>query len=94
MPFYPIVIVEWHDAYGDATEQWFEGGDINHEPLTVQTLGYLMRDDSIGVTMWQEMSAPDGSSYRARTFIPRGMIKKVTHLGNKRVKKVKPPKET
>lgn len=90
MPYYPMVIVEWHDAYGDSSEQWFEGGEVDHNPLTVKTLGYLMRDDERGVTLWQEMSAPDGSSYRGRTFIPRAMVQSITYLQRRSTKKPTP----
>jgi hypothetical protein len=87
MPFFPTVIVEWTDAYGENTEQWYEGGQVDHEPLIVRTVGYLMRDDEIGITLWTDMTKPDGSSYRGRTFIPRGMVKAVLYLEPKRVRK-------
>lgn len=87
MPFYPIVVVEWSDAYGDGQEQWFEGSEVTHDPLVVKTIGYMMKNDDIGVTLWQDMCKEDGSSYRGKTVIPKGMIRSVTELQPKRKRK-------
>jgi hypothetical protein len=90
MPYYPEVIVVWDDAHGDS-EQWYDGTEVSHEPVVVKTLGYLMKEDSTGVTIWQEMIGKDGTSYRNRGFIPQKMIKEIIPLAKKRVKKVKAP---
>ena len=91
MALLPIVIVEWTDAFGEGTLQWWEGQDIEHAPLIVKSVGYLMREDDVGVTIWQDMCKEDGSSYRGKTFIPRGMIKDIIPLYPKKVRKRKNP---
>lgn len=74
----PLVVVEWNDA-------WIDGADpvtladvaASHKPKVIVTLGYVLRDDDIGLSLANEYYE-DESTYRGRTFIPRSMVKKVT----------------
>lgn len=76
----PLAVVEWNDA-------WIDGNDpvtlsevhVEHKPKVIITLGYILRDDDSGISLANEYYE-DESVYRGRTFIPRGMIKSVTHF--------------
>jgi len=84
---YPALI-EWHDAHGDATQQVWELERAEHGPLVIKTLGWVTRDDKVGVTAFTErIDNQDGTfAWRGRGFIPRGMVVKVTPLGSTRKK--------
>ncbi len=73
----PLVLVEWDDAWADATTAVTEKdvGD-SHRAEVIRTLGWLLRDDEIGISVAAEYCA-DGS-YRGRSFIPRGMVRSMT----------------
>lgn len=47
--------------------------DIQHATTLMQTYGWLIRSDAVGVTVAQEWRPHDGI-YRDRTTIPRGMV--------------------
>jgi hypothetical protein len=88
---YPLVIVVWDDAYGGAhtptMEQEIEAG---HKPLVVQTIGWCLRNDEAGVSLFNERYDDEGSTlWRGRSFIPRGMIRSVTPFNLSKVRKKK-----
>lgn len=90
----PLVIVEWNDAWTDGAEPVLASeAHIEHRPKVIVTLGWLLKDDDTGVQIASE-HYKDDSTYRGRTFIPRGMIRDVTPftLSRPRKKKV-PPQE-
>ena len=74
----PLILVEWLDAWADATAAITERdvGD-SHKPEVIRTLGWLLKEDEAGISLACEYCA-DGS-YRGRSFIPKGMVSKVTH---------------
>jgi hypothetical protein len=82
-------LVEWLDAHGEPTKQVWTLDDAGHAPLVIKTLGWITREDKVGVTMYTErIDGEDGTfSYRGRGFIPRGMIVSVTELTVKRGKR-------
>jgi hypothetical protein len=82
MPAPFLALVTWHDAHGDATQTVWELAQAEHSPLVVETLGWVTRDDDVGVTMFQErIDQHDGTfTWRARGFIPRGMVVSVVPL--------------
>lgn len=77
---YPLVIIVWEDAWGGAhTPVTAFDIDAEHLPLTVQTLGWLLKDDDKGVSVFNERYSDGGEDvWRGRSFIPRAMIKSVT----------------
>ena len=77
---FPLVIVEWHDAWSDeANFATAHGVKSTHEPMVVRTLGYVLVDDETGISVVAERSVQDGHDvFRGRTFIPRAMVKSVT----------------
>lgn len=69
------VSVSWGDAFGDAMQQTWTVEEIaSHAPLVVQTVGWLYKEDEIGVTLFTDFIDGDAPSFRGKTFIPRGMI--------------------
>lgn len=81
-PEAPLVIVDWDDAHGLAPddERTDEQIDEIHAPYRFHTTGWLLRHDDTGATIANEWTAEsDGKiSYRGITFIPAGMIRKIT----------------
>jgi hypothetical protein len=77
-----MAVVEWNDAHGDASKQVWSLDSSNHAPLVIQTLGWVTREDKVGVTMFTErIENADGSfAWRGSGFIPRGMVVSVTDL--------------
>lgn len=73
-----LVMVTWHDAHSK-THSFDLGRD--HKPARMFTVGWLLRRDESGVTIANEREA-DGDSwdYRGHTFIPSGMIVKISSV--------------
>ena len=63
--------VEWGDAHGRSEQQ--KDTDIKHEVEQIQTYGWVIRSDAIGVTIASEW-LPDDKTWRDTTFVPRAMI--------------------
>lgn len=73
----PLVVIEWDDAWIDATEPIsLSEVHVQHRPKVIVTLGYLLLSDSIGVSVAAEYYK-DEDVYRGRTFIPRAMVRSV-----------------
>lgn len=72
----PLVMVAWNDANFDHdTAVTLETvGDL-HKPTVVTTLGWVLRHDTVGITLVNEFF---DSTYRGRTFIHAPMIISVT----------------
>ena len=72
----PAVVI-WNDAHAtldELTEPDIAGA---HRPTRIQTVGYIVRSDEIGVSIAAEwIPAADGSDerYRGITFVPRAMV--------------------
>ena len=82
------VVVTWNDAYGDAMQQVWAGDELNHRPVVVQSVGFLIREDEIGVTIFQDYIDDSGEpAFRGKQFIPRGMVISVQTLQASRTKK-------
>lgn len=76
----PLVLVLWNDAWVDDDNfSTAHGIATTHGPMPVQTLGWLVHDDELGVSVANEQSTQDGHDvFRGRTFVPRAMIQSVT----------------
>ena len=69
----PLVVVVWDDAWVKADEPVVMSEvAATHDPTTVHTIGWLLREDEKGVQLANEYY---DDTYRGRTFIPRAMIK-------------------
>lgn len=76
-----LVLAVWDDAWGDAHESVspHDHVDLKHKATVMQSVGWLMRDDEAGLSIFNERCLDQGEeSYRGRTFIPRAMVRSVT----------------
>lgn len=73
----PLVIVQWDDAWTNEMGVTVEDVRSSHKPMPVQTIGWLLLDDEVGVSLANEHF--DDGSYRGRTFILRSMVRAMTH---------------
>ena len=91
-PELPLVFVTWNDAnVGGDDIVTPENIDAYHKPTVVRTLGWLFKEDEIGVTIVNEYY---DNTYRGRTFIYRPMIISIDRyrLAKTRTPKVKESK--
>lgn len=91
-PALPLVIVEWLDAWTNELGVTVEDVGASHRPVKVQTIGWLLKDDEVGVSLANEHF--DDGSYRGRTFILRSMIASVTPFSLTKPRKKPLPKTT
>ena len=84
----PFGRVIWHDAHS-SSDQYSEL-EIDHIPATVETYGFIVRSNEIGVSIAAEWM---GDGFRNITFIPRGMVvrEEVLKLAKTRKKPDAPP---
>ncbi len=73
---YPLVMVEWHDAWFDFDQESPE--DCRGDYL-VKTVGFLVSDGPRFVSVAQEV-LPDGDGLRAVTHIPVSVVERITRL--------------
>ena len=85
--------VEWFDAWADAHDSVGESdADPKHKATLMQTIGWIVRDDAAGVSLFNERCLDKGDEcFRSRTFIPRAMIHCVTPVRMTKPRKVKAP---
>lgn len=78
-----LVVVTWDDAWQDQENfASVHGIRATHAPMKVETLGYLIQDDDVGISVANEHSVQDGSDvFRGRTFVPRAMVRKMVPYG-------------
>jgi len=72
----PLVLVRWRDAWFDPEQL---GADDWREDYPVMTVGFLVRDDGVVVSVAQEI-LPDGDGFRAVTHIPAPIVASITVL--------------
>ncbi len=76
----PIVQVTWIDSHGGSNDQYTEQ-DIPHEPAVIKTIGWLLRDDAVGISIANENC--DDSEWRGHTLILRALITNVKYVTSK-----------
>lgn len=81
---YPALL-RWADAHSDVVLQTWDLDTFTHSPLIVETLGWVVKYDDTGLSMFTErIDNQDGTfSYRGRGFVPAGMVLEVTPLEGK-----------
>lgn len=84
----PLVIVEWLDAWTNEMGVTVEDVRATHKPMNVRTIGWLLLNDEVGVSLANEHF--DDGSYRGRTFILKCMVVSVTPYN---LTKPKPPRQ-
>ena len=85
---FTLVRVTWADAHGSAANVAYELEEIPHAPVQVDSVGVLLKDDDIGVSIASEVC--DKSIYRGYSFIPRAMVIQVAPIKSSRSRKVAP----
>jgi hypothetical protein len=85
--------IVWLDAHQDPTRQIYSLDDLGHEPLRVETEGWVVKEDATGVTTFSERIVNGDGTYawRGFGFTPRGMIVEVVELGPKKRKRQATP---
>jgi len=86
----PLVVVEWDDAWTTETPATLDG-HLVHKPERVTTIGWLLKDDEIGVQLANEFY---DETYRGRTFVPRAMVVKVTPFKLTKPREARPKTES
>lgn len=66
-----FALVVWDDAFTSDDE--VEEHSIDHTPSRVNSYGWILRSDNIGITIAAEWGVDDGK-YRIVTFVPRAMV--------------------
>lgn len=70
-----LAIVRWDDAWTSEEPVSASMAANLHKPEAVTTIGWILIDDTTGVTLANEHY---DDTFRGRTFIPRAMIVSVT----------------
>ena len=72
----PAVVV-WNDAHAALDELSEDEIIARHKPTRIETYGYIVRSNELGVSIAGEWLPPDNGgdeTFRGVTFIPRGMV--------------------
>jgi hypothetical protein len=72
---YPLVIVEWHDAWFDID---LDGIEQRRPNYLVRTIGFLLSDGPV-VSVAQEV-LPEGEGFRAVTHVPAALVQRIVEL--------------
>lgn len=90
---YQFVSVHWKDAWQDQENfSTAHGIRATHEPMPVETIGWLIVDDDVGISVANERSTQDGVDvFRGRTLVPRAMVVSVTPFNLTKTRKRKEP---
>lgn len=86
-----LVKLTWRDAHADSSEV-LSRDDVatRHRPALFETVGWLLMDDELGVSVANERCVDAGDEvYRGRTFVPRSLIKSIEPIKKKRIKSPK-----
>jgi hypothetical protein len=75
-PEYPLVLVEWLDAWFDLDQS---GPEDCRSSYPVRTVGFLVGDGPGFLSVAQEV-LPEGEGFRAVTHIPVGIVERVQRL--------------
>jgi hypothetical protein len=78
-------MVRWNDAHSPTDTDIIDSANIDdklHKPITIYTVGWLLKDDLRGVSIGSEWCEDD--DYRSTTFIPRALVVSITRLSKSR----------
>ena len=86
-----IAVLTWNDAHAASDQNSLDEALKLHHPAVVQTTGYILKSDDVGVLIageWLPPSQADESeAFRSITFVPRGMVISETAQPRPRKKK-------
>jgi|TARA_R110000824_G_scaffold22432_8_gene82110 hypothetical protein len=74
----PPVIIFWNDAWGE--DNSVDLKDIDNNPILTTSIGWLLVEDEIGVTISMDSYPSMPKDFRSTAHIPRGMITKIVYL--------------
>ena len=72
---FPLVIVEWHDAWFDVD---LEAVERRRPDYLVRTIGFLIADGPV-ISVAQEV-LPEGEGFRAVTHVPASLVQRMVEL--------------
>ncbi len=75
-PEYPLVLVEWHDAWFDFEQT---GPEDCRPDYLVRTVGFLVGETPRMISLAQEI-LPDDDGFRAVTHIPVAIVERIVPL--------------
>ena len=75
-PEFPLVLVEWHDAWFDFDQS---GPEDCRPDYIVRTVGFLVAQTPRMVSLAQEI-LPDDDGFRAVTHIPAAIVERMVPL--------------
>ena len=79
-PKYPMVLVEWVDSCSPS-RVWGTAESLRtYNPVTVKSVGFLVKDDKRGITIVQGLGAESDPDACLPMAIPRGCVKKIKRL--------------
>lgn len=92
------MVVVWNDAWASAAvDVTLKDVGETHQPAVMETRGWLLRDDEVGISLANERCLDQGDdAYRGHSFIPRGMVVEVHEVPSapKRTRRRKPKAAT
>ena len=65
-----LAVCVWDDAHGSSV--MFDNNDVEHKPYRFSSIGFLVRSDSVGVSLAGEIG--EDGRFRDHVFIPRAMV--------------------
>ena len=78
-----LMVLTWNDAWCDATaEVSLKDVHPTHKPTVIETVGWILLNDEMGVSIANEKTGPD--TYRGRTFVLPGMVISIKPYRNPR----------
>ena len=82
-----MIILEWKDAHTSTDEFSFTELHERHKPWTITTVGWLLQNDEVGVSLANELTGTD--TYRGHTFVLKSMVVSVKPYKTPRKRKAK-----
>jgi hypothetical protein len=75
-----LIKVQWLDAFGEVDKTIYSEHEISHKPLILESVGWLLKEDSEGITIAMDWNPSEDFTYRNVGFIPSQMVMEVSTL--------------
>jgi hypothetical protein len=66
------------DAWGEDSQH--EVSHMEHHPVETKSLGWLVKEDEVGVSIAMDTYSDSPDEVRNTAFIPRGMVRNIIYL--------------
>lgn len=70
----PIVEVKWLDAHGGSYQEWHDTTELQQKPEIIHTVGFLWKDNEVGVTVLLSHYGGRKGHFDAYIFVPTECI--------------------